>query len=101
MATEKKTVPNFAEALSPEKAAARRRRYELGYTQLETKELEAAIEIAKADPSRKRQAWEDMAERIDEINARLELDPPELFCLSYEVFSIIIDPAVYRDGADD
>jgi hypothetical protein len=96
----KKLVPNFADELSPEKAAARRRRDELGYTQIEINELETAIDIATADPSRKRQAWEDMAERIAELNARLQLDPPEILCASYEVFSMIVDPA-FRGGSDD
>jgi hypothetical protein len=100
MATVKKLAASLAKALSPEHVALRRR-YELGYIQIETQELEAAIEIATSDPSRKRQAWEDMAARIEELNARLDLDPPELFCLSYEVFSIIVEPIVYRPGSDD
>ncbi len=96
----KKVAESFALALSPEYTAVRRR-YELRYIQIETSELEAAIEIATADPSRKRQAWEDMAARIEELNARLDLDPPELFCVSYEVFSILVKPVVYRPGLDD
>ncbi|MGO8369102.1 hypothetical protein ACC808_11765 [Rhizobium ruizarguesonis] len=100
MAMIKKLTESFALTLSPEYAAVRRR-YELGYIQIETSELEAAIEIATADPSRKRQAWEDMAARIEELNARLDLDPPELFCVSYEVFSIMVEPVAYRPGLDD
>jgi hypothetical protein len=96
----KKLTESFALALSPEYAAVRRR-YELGYIQIETHELEAAIDIATADPLRTRQAWEDMAARIEELNARLDLDPPELFCVSYEVFSILVEPVVYRPGLDD
>ncbi len=101
MNSAKKTVPNFSAAVLPEKAELRRRRYELGHPQIEAAELEAAIEIAKADPKRTRQAWESMAERIDEINATLKPGEPELYCMCFEIFSIIIDPAPYRDGFYD